>query len=117
MSLRLTFRRSGRIQMRWCVLGIVLCVLPGSARAEPAPKTVLLLFNDLGQRTNFLELFEASLRAQAPSPITFYEASLETPPGGDASYLQSQADTLRRRYSGLKLDAVVASGPSTLQFA
>src|SRR3954468_11381193 len=103
--------------MRRFVLAILLCVLPSSARAEPTPKNVLLLFNDFGQRTNFLDLFEASLRAQTPGPITFYEASLESPLGGDASYLQSQADTLRRRYSGLKLDAVMAGGPSALQFA
>ena len=103
--------------MRCVVLGILLCVLPGSARAEPPPKNVLLLFTDFGQRTDFLDLFEASLRARVPGPITFYEASLEQPQGGDASYLQSQADTLRRRYSGLKLDAVVVNGPSALQFA
>ena len=103
--------------MRCVVLAILLCVLPGSARAEPTPKNVLLLFTDFGQRTDFLELFEASLRAQAPGPITFYEASLEHPQGADASYLQSQADTLRRRYSGLKLDAVAVNGPSALQFA
>jgi PAS domain S-box-containing protein len=103
--------------MRRVVLGILLCVLPGSSRAEPTPKNVLMLFTDFGQRTNFLDSFEASLRAQAPGPITFYEASLENPQGGDASYLQSQADTLRRRYSGLTFDAVIASGPSALEFA
>jgi len=103
--------------MRRVVLGILLCVLPGSVRAEPTPKNVLLLFTNFGQRTDFLDLFEASLRARTPGPITFYEASLEEPQGGDGSYLQSQADTLRRRYSGLKFDAVVVSGPSALQFA
>ena len=103
--------------MRRVVLGILLCVLPGSVRAEPTPKNVLLLFTNFGQRTDFLDLFEASLRSRTPGPITFYEASLEEPQGGDGSYLQSQADTLRRRYSGLKFDAVVVSGPSALQFA
>ena len=103
--------------MRCLVLGILLCVLPGSAIAEPAPKNVLLLFTSFGQRTTFQEVFEASLRAQAPDPITFHEAYLELPPGDQASYLQSQADTLRRRYSGLKLDVVVVNGPSALQFA
>ena len=103
--------------MRRVILGILLCLLPGSASAEQTPKNVLLLFNDLGQRTNFLELFEASLQARTPAPITFYEAALESPLRGDGSYLRSQADTLRRRYSGLKLDTVVVNGPSALQFA
>jgi len=99
------------------VLGILLCVLASSASAEPAPKTVLMLFQDFGQREQFLDVFETSLRAQAPGPITVYEAYLEYPRGGDDSYLESQADTLRRRYSGLKLDAVAVAGPSALQFA
>ena len=67
--------------MRRVVLGILLCVLPGSVRAEPTPKNVLLLFTNFGQRTDFLDLFEASLRARTPGPITFYEASLEEPQG------------------------------------
>lgn len=99
------------------VAGILLCVLAGSASAAPTPKNVVLLFSDFGQRTDFLDLFETSLRAQEPGPITFYEAYMEVPQGGDAAYLQSEADTLRRRYSGLKLDAVVVIGPSALEFA
>ena len=98
-------------------MGILLRVLAGSAGADPAPKHVLLLFTDHGQRTNFLDVFEASLRSQEPGPITFYEAYLESPQRDDASYLQSAADTLRRKYSGLKLDVVVAAGPYALQFA
>jgi PAS domain S-box-containing protein len=101
----------------WCVVGMLLCVLAGSASAAPAPKNVVVLFSDFGQRTNFLDLFETSLRSQVPVPITFYEAYLDSPQGGDASYLRSEADTLRRRYNGLKLDAVIAVGPSALQFA
>jgi PAS domain S-box-containing protein len=101
----------------WCLVGLLLCVFAGSGGTAPAPKNVLLLFSDLGQRANFLDLFETSLRSQEPGPITFYEAYLESPQGGEASYLQSEADTLRRRYSGLTLDAVVAVGPSALQFA
>jgi PAS domain S-box-containing protein len=115
-SLRPRSQRHG-VQMRCFVSGILLCVLAGSASAEPTAKNVVLLFSDFGQRTNFLDLFEASLRAQVPGPITFYEAYMEYPQKGDASYLQSEADTLQRRYSGLKLDAVVVAGPSALQFA
>lgn len=98
-------------------MGILLWVLAGSVSAEPTPKHVVLLFSDFGQRSSFLDLFETSLRAQEPGPITFYEAYMEYPQGGDASYLQSEAETLRRRYTGLKLDAVVVNGPSALQFA
>ena len=96
---------------------MLLSLLAGSASAAPTPKNVLLLFTNFGQRTNFLDLFEASLRAQEPGPIRFYEAYLDSPQGSNPSYLESVADTLERRYSGLKLDAVVAAGPSALQFA
>jgi PAS domain S-box-containing protein len=105
------------VQMRCFVLAILLCILTGSASAEPAPKNVLLLFSDLGQRPHFFDSFEASLRAKAPGPITFYEAYLETPPRDYESYLESQAETLRRRYGGLKLDVAVVNGPWALQFA
>ena len=77
----------------------------------------MVLFQDLGQRATFLDAFEASLRAQAPGPITFHEAYLENPPRDAESYWASQADTLRRRYSGLKLDVLVVNGPSALEFA
>ena len=101
----------------WGLVGLLLSVRAGSVSAEPRPKNVVLLFSDFGQRTNFLDLFETSLRAQDPGPITFYEGYLDPPQGGDEAYLQSQADTLRGRYSGLTLDAVVVNGPSALQFA
>jgi PAS domain S-box-containing protein len=96
---------------------MLLCVSARSAGAAQTPKNVLLLFTDFGQRTDFLDLFETSLRSQEPGPITFHEAFLQAPSRDTASYLQSQADTLRRRYGALKLDVVVADGPSALEFA
>jgi len=101
----------------WWLVGLLLSVLAGSASAAPTPKNVLLLFTNFGQRTSFLDLFEASLRAQEPGPIRFYEAYMDSPQGSNPSYLESVADTLERRYSGLTFDAVVAAGPSALQFA
>ncbi len=103
--------------MRGFVSGILLCVLTGSASAAPTPKNVLVLFTDLGQRATFLDVFEAALRAREAGLITFHEAYMEHPQRDDDAYLESEADTLRRRYSGLKLDAVVAVGPWALQFA
>ena len=47
-----------------CLVGLLLCVLAGSASAAPTPKNVVLLFSDLGQRANFLDVFETSLRSQ-----------------------------------------------------
>src|SRR5206468_8606258 len=101
----------------WGLVGLLLSLRAGAVSAEPRPKNVLLLFSDFGQRTNFLDVFETSLRAQDPDPITFYEGYLDPPHGGEESYLQSEAETLRGRFSGLTLDAVVAAGPSALQFA
>ena len=105
------------IHMRCVSWAILLCVLAGSANAEPTPKNVLVLFSTLGQRAHFLDPFEAALRAQDFGQITVHEAYLEYPERVDKSYLESQADTLRRRYSGLKLDVVVVNGPEALEFA
>ena len=97
---------------------IVLCGLSGSLHAQQRDeKHVLLLFSEYGQRSTFLELFESSVRAQVRANITFDEAYLEGPYRVELnSYLDSEAETLHRRFEGRKLDLVVAAGPSALSF-
>ena len=102
----------------FAILGILLCAFSGSSWAEqPTKKNVLVLFSTYGQRSQFVELFESSVRQHVPGQITFYEAYLEFPFDQEfKTYLGSEAETLRRRYSGLKLDLVVVVGPPAFLF-
>jgi len=105
------------------ILVISLCSFPGSILAQQQnEKRVLLLFTEYQQRSQFLEAFESSVRAQVKADITFDEAYMEGPPQGsgpaeEKPYLKSVADTLHRRFTGLKLDLVVTVGPWALEFA
>ena len=73
-----------------------------------------MLFHDLEQRTPFLDLFESSLRARFPGEIIFHETYVEFPEGGTTyeAYFESEAETLRRKYAGLKLDLVIVVAPA-----
>jgi PAS domain S-box-containing protein len=97
---------------------IVLCGLSGSLRAQQRDeKRVLLLFGEYGQRSTFFEPFESSVRAHVRANITFEEAYLEGPQRIEAkSYMDSEAETLHRRFEGVKLDLIVAAGPWALLF-
>ncbi len=99
----------------FAMLGILLCALPSPAATEQSSaKHVLVLFHHLEQRTPFLDLFESSLRARFPGGIIFHEAHVEFPEGETAyeSYLESEAETLRRKFAGLKLDLVIVVAPT-----
>lgn len=102
----------------FAILVIFLYSLPGSMNAQHrSQKRVLLLFSEYGQRNDFLEAFESSVRAHVKADITFDEAYLEGAGGGDESYEKSEAETLHRRFANVKLDLVVAVGPTALLFA
>jgi hypothetical protein len=100
------------------LLGILLCALIGSAAPEKASaKNVLLLFGNVGQRSNFVDLLDSSLRARFPGEITFYETYLESPPVDPILFWEIEAESLRRRFTKLKLDLVITVGPTELEFA
>ena len=60
---------------------------------------------------------ESTVRARVPGQINFYTASVENPRFDEEEYRESLAETLRRGYSGVKLDLVIASTYPVLQFA
>ena len=107
-----------RSHARLAILVLLLCAPSGSLVAQHRnEKRVLLLFSDYGQRTEFLELFESAVRAHVSGNITFDEAYLEGPHHiEEKSYLDSEAETLRLRFAGTKLDLIVAAGPAALRF-
>ncbi|HTC76917.1 MAG TPA: PAS domain S-box protein [Edaphobacter sp.] len=59
---------------------------------------------------------ESTVRARVPGQINFYTASVENPRFDEEEYRQSLAETIRRGYSGVKLDLVVAATYQVLQF-
>ena len=101
----------------WVVLGFLLCLLvPPAAAVEPAVKNVLVLHNWANLPQSWT-LMESTVRARVPGQINFYTASVENPRFDEEVYRESLAETLRRGYSGVKLDVVVAATYPVLQFA
>jgi len=60
---------------------------------------------------------ESTVRARVPGQINFYTASVENPQFDEEEYRESLAETIRRGYSEVKLDLVVAATYPVLQFA
>lgn len=112
-----TFDRSGR-HAALAMLGILLCAFmcPAGA-AQTNAKKVLVLFSFFERSHTSLDLMESSLRAHVPGPVDFYVAYLENPRFEEEPYRESLAETLRRGYSGEKLDLVMTASEPALQFA
>ena len=108
-------------------LGILLCLLAGaSATAQSKAKNVLILFSSVDQNPHFGEVAEHEIRRRVSEPINFYLAYLshlnanpDEPGPSDQQRLfeDSQAETFRRTYAGVKLDLVIAVSPQALIFA
>ena len=111
------------------IVCILLCAVScAAATPEPAEKHVLLLFNNRVPDNLPLVFgtFAPALRARVPGVITFHVDYIDPPARGVQaslserevdSFLASEAETFRRRYAGLKLDLVVATSPTPLQFS
>jgi len=78
---------------------------------------VLLLFSSVERNTGNWDPIEPLVRARVSGQITFYRAYLAVSQSKEKSYLESQAETFRRVYAGVKLDLVIAANPEQLQFA
>ena len=91
--------------------------VPGLAAAQASTKNVLILFSSTDRDSDHWRLFELSLRSRFQGQITFYHAYLEDSRVTEKSYRDSQAETYRRTYAGVKLDLFVATDPVELQFA
>ena len=102
--------------VRLAVLGLLSCLLVHpAAAAEPAVKNVLVLHNWASLPPSWA-LMESTVRARVPGQINFYTASVENQRFEEEVYQESLAETLRRGYAGVKLDAVVAATYPVLQF-
>ena len=98
------------------VPGILLCLSVSSTAAQASPKNVLVLFSAVKYSEETLDAVEPSIRARVPGPITFYVAYLDDPQVEQRSYRESVAETLRRRYAGVKMDVVIAANPAAILF-
>jgi PAS domain S-box-containing protein len=111
---RLPFKNS-----RWlAILGIpLLCFFFDASAVGQSGKNVLFLFSAIKYSDETLSVIEPAIRARYPQQITFYHAYLDDPQVEEKSYRQSLAETLRRRYAGVKMDVVIACNPAALNFA
>ena len=112
--------RSSYEHSRWlAILSIpLLCFFFGpSAEGQSSGKNVLFLFSAIKYSDETLSVIEPSMRARFPHQITFYHAYLDDPQVEGKSYRESLAETLRRRYAGVKMDVVIVCNPSALNFA
>ena len=97
------------------VLGFLSCVLLVPAAAQPPVKNVLILHNWANLPQSWT-LMESTVRDRVPGQINFYTSTVENPRFDDESYRESLAETLRRGYSGVKLDLVMAANLQVLRF-
>lgn len=97
----------------------VLSILParGAAEQQPNSKNVLELFSSIDRNDDLFYLVEQSIRARVPGQITFYRAYLEDSRLGEKAYRESQAETFRETYAGIKLDLVTTVFTPELHFA
>ena len=99
----------------------ILCILffaltSSTTAAQQGGRNVLLLLSSVQRDGRFSDV-ELLIRARVPGPITFHHSYLEASQTEQQSYLESQAETFRRTYAGIKLDLVIAGNPEQLKFA
>lgn len=102
------------------ILGILLYALSGPAAvADANAKNVLVVYSSTAGDPHFVSLIEPAIRARVREPINFYAAYLvDTDTAKERkSYLESQAETFRHTYPGVKLDLVIAVSPEAVYFA
>ena len=111
---RLPFKNS-----RWlAILSIsLLCSFLDLSAVGQTGKNVLFLFSAVKYSDETLRVIEPAIRARYPQQITFYHAYVDDPQVEEKPYRQSLAETLRRRYAGVKIDVVIACNPAALNFA
>ena len=114
-----SLRQFGVRVPRTCVaLSILFWGLTGpSAAAQARGKNVLILFRSVQYSDEFMNTIEPAIRTRIPGPVTFYDAYMDDPQIEERSYRESMAETLRDRYAGVKMDAVITNNPGPLAFA
>ena len=102
---------------RLAVVFAVLLLAP-SVRPQQQAKNVLVIYNTFDRRTIAAsDLFEAPVRARFTGQVNFYTTYLNPPKLSDVPYRESLAETLRRQYSDVKIDVVIAVGVPAIPFA
>ena len=97
------------------VFGLLILVFP--ATPQQNAKNVLVIFNTFDrQQISYLDLIESPARARYNGPINFYTTYLDPRKLQDESYRESLAETLRRQYSDVHLDVVVAVAVPAIPF-
>jgi PAS domain S-box-containing protein len=98
------------------LLNVLTCYAAGQ---QPSSKNVLVLFSSIARSSEVAQWdpVEPLMRARVVGQITFHHAYLEEEKLKDESYRESQAETFRRTYDGVKLDLLIATNPEELRFA
>lgn len=100
------------------LLNILLCILGGQVvQAQPRAKNVLFVFSIVKYSDEMLNVIQPYMRAHCPGPINFHYAYLEDIQSEENPSWESQAEILRRRYAGVKMDVVIANVAPSLRFA
>jgi PAS domain S-box-containing protein len=102
--------------MKLLALGLLLCALVHPAAAQQPPAKNVLILHNWSNLPQSWVLMEATVRARVPGQINFYTSTVENPRFDDDAYRESLAETLRRGYSGVKLDLIMAANLQVLQF-
>lgn len=100
------------------VLSIVVAFASEASAQQANAKNALVLFSGIRTDNQFLDLIEPVIRARVPGPITFYDAYLiynQNEEKGKSSW-QSEAETLRSTYAGVKFDIVIAVSSQAIHF-
>lgn len=100
-----------------CVIAPLCFLLCAHAEGQTNGKNVLFLFSAVKYSDETMSVIQPLMRAQVPQQITFYHAYLDDPQVEEKSYRESLAETLGRRYTGVKLDVVIACNPAAIRFA
>ena len=106
--------------LQLATLSVLLFVLAGHAAvAEQNAKNVLVIFSSVQSDPQFLNMVASEVRSRIPEPVTFHEAYVvnHLDEKRQEFYLESQAETFRRTYAGVKFDLVIAVSRQALQLA
>jgi PAS domain S-box-containing protein len=111
--------REHYVELALTILGILMLALSSfPARAEPNPKSILVLYS-FSDRHDFsaFNALKSGLQSAIPLPLNFYVENLEGRRFDDETYKKNLAENLRGTYRAVKLDLVVAENDPALEFA
>jgi PAS domain S-box-containing protein len=107
------FSRRLSVVVFFVLLGLAPPVTP-----QQNAKNVLVIFSIFDrQQIAYLDLIESPVRAHFKGPVNFYTTYLNPRKVLEKGYRESLAETLRRQYSDVKLDVVVAAAIPAIPFA